>query len=361
VPVFLDLPQEQKDSVTLGVLLLIFLASAFISSLLLFSSSWWVPLLLPGFSSAGHVLVTEIAPMLAFAAGIQALGQNIAAVHRARERYIWPEVSNLIANICFLIGVWLFVPRFGVHAAAWLVLIRSVLATSLMVRDVRLNTQPRLPAAIRRSIWRKYRPLLLGASVYKTGPVVDRYLASQGPPGAITLLGFALYVYQMFLFVVEKGIAAPLVTKAALRSGDGRLRQLRTDYAHALTVAGSIALLAWFMVWFAGTEGLALVVGYGNVSTENIQLLYELMLVLGAMPVAGVVGQLAASCLYGLGETGTVTRVAVLNFFIAVFLKVVLFREMGLFGLAIGIVAYQLLNALVLHTIVMRMSGKNNG
>jgi len=361
VPIFLDLAQEEKAAVTLGVLSLVFFSSVLVTAILVLATSWWAPVLLPGFSTAGKGLAVELAPMLAMAAGMQAVAQNVAAVHRAREKYIWPEVSNLVANTCFLIAIWLLLPVSGVQTAAWLVFLRALLVNVLMLKGVGLDVKPRFPSAVRRKLWQQYRPLLFGASIYKTGPIVDRYLASQGPPGTITLLGFALQLYQMFLFVVEKGISAPLVTKAAIHAGRGRLHDLRTDYAHALVVAGSIALVVWFMVWMAGTDGLSLVVGYGNVTREDVFFLYDLMLVLGAMPVAGVFGQLAASCLYGLGETGTVTRVAVVNFLIAIAIKVVLFREMGLLGLAIGIVAYQLLNAVVLHGILMRMSRRGNG
>jgi hypothetical protein len=76
------------------------------------------------------------------------------------------------------------------------------------------------------------------------------------------------------------------------------------------------------------------------------------MTVLGGMLVAGVAGQMESSCLYALGKTHVVVRLAMINFFICADVKVVAFNAVGIVGIAIaiGIVAYQLLNAVCLHT-----------
>lgn len=355
VPVLLELPKSRKAAITSGVLLTTLGVSAVFSVFLGSSASWWTPLLLPGFGEEAQSLVQELAFMLAVAAGLQATVHVMGAVHRARQAFLWPEISTLAGNGVFLVGLWLFLQDHGVIAAVWATLLRVLISGLVVSRGVRLSTYPRFPSSTYRRIWSQYRHLLFGASIYKTGPVVDRYFASNGPAGTVTLLGFALQLYQMFLFIVEKGLAAPLVTKAALHAREETLPELRKDYLHAAMVALLMALSLWTVVWLAGSRGLELLVGYGSVTTQNIQSLMQLMLVLGAMPVAGIFGQLAAACLYGLGATAKVTRVGIINFFIAVGMKFLLFWQFGLIGLAIGIVAYQLLNAIVLHGIVMRL------
>jgi len=353
VPLLASLPRQDLPAVVKTFTVQVFSGLALAATVLVSSAPVWVSLLSPGLSSQALALSIEMARIMSITLVFGGVTTVLKSVYYAEQRFIYPELTQLIPGVLVLIGIVVVLPVYGIVSVAWAMLIRFILQALMLFRwrDWRIsrNTDP----AVISLAWRRIRALLFGASIYETGPMLDRYLASLAPVGSISLLAFGNQFYSLFLVLTDKVFAAPLMSIAANDINAGQIKQLREKYMQRVLLLLAVAACVWLAFVFYGKWGLNFLIGYGQFGAEDIDALWRLMIVLGGVLV-GVVGQLSASCFYGMGKTNIVIRVAIINFFICALIKVFAFNSVGVVGIAIGISAYQLLNALGLHIILFR-------
>jgi peptidoglycan biosynthesis protein MviN/MurJ (putative lipid II flippase) len=93
-----------------------------------------------------------------------------------------------------------------------------------------------------------------------------------------------------------------------------------------------------------GRPLLGLLVGYGNISAENVSRLWWIMLWLGGMFAGGVLGQISSSSFYARGNTVTPTRISMVSYTAYLPAKVIAFYIWGVAGLAVATSIYCMLN-----------------
>lgn len=354
VPLLAGLSRQDLPGVVKVFTVHVFSGLAALATFLVLSASLWVSVLSPGLSSHALALSVEMAKIMSITLVFGGLTSVLKSVYYAEQRFLFPEFSQLIPGILVLFGIIWALPVYGIVSVAWGTMIRFLLQTIMLFRwndwlGRRSNTDP----ALIRLAWQRIRALLFGASIYETGPMLDRYLASLAPVGSISLLAFGNQFYSLFLVLTDKVFAAPLMSIAANDINSGQIKRLREKYSQRVLLLLAVAVCVWLAFVLYGKWGLKFLIGYGQFGAEDIEALWQLMIVLGSMLV-GVVGQLSASCFYGMGKTNIVIRVAIINFFICAFIKVFAFNSVGVVGIAMGIGAYQVLNALGLHIILFR-------
>jgi len=354
VPLLTGLAKENLSGAVKALLLQSLFVFIVMAAVLALSASLWVPLLSPGLSGKALDLTIEMAEVMSATLVFGGLTTVLKSAYYAEQRFIYPELSQVIASLAVLLGVFYAIPVYGIVAVAWGAVIRWALWTAMLCKWIDWRVHSVYDRAMTKRVWQRMRALLYGASIYKTGPIIDRYLASLGPVGSISLLTFGNQLYGVFLALTDKVFATPLLSFAAKHRKLGDTALLWRIYRQKLLLTGTMALVVWAVFALCGQWGLTLLVGYGKFGAEQINMLWQLMLVLGGMLVAGVAGQLASNCLYALGKTSVVVRLAMVNFFICAAIKVVAFNAVGIVGIAIGIVAYQVLNAVCLHIALVR-------
>ncbi len=354
VPLLAGIPKQDLPGVVKVFTLQVFSGLALAATVLVLSAPVWVSVLSPGLSSQALDLSVEMAKIMSITLVFGGLTTVLKSVYYAEQRFIYPELTQLIPGVLVLIGIVGALPVYGIVSVAWGMVIRFLLQAIMLFRwnDWRGSCSDTDPALIRLA-WRRIRALLFGASIYETGPMLDRYLASLAPVGSISLLAFGNQFYSLFLVLTDKVFAAPLMSIAANDINAGQIKRLREKYSQRVLLLLAVAVCVWLAFVFYGKWGLNFLIGYGQFGAEDIDALWQLMIVLGGVLV-GVVGQLSSSCFYGMGKTNIVIRVAIINFFICAFVKVVAFNSVGVVGIAIGIGTYQVLNALGLHIILCR-------
>ena len=107
---------------------------------------------------------------------------------------------------------------------------------------------------------------------------------------------------------------------------------------------GAISLASLLVLGLFGNAMLALLVGHGNVSADNVKELWWIMVWLAGMFVGGVAGQVCSNSFYACGDTITPTRLSMLSYTAYIPCKVAAFYVWGLAGLAIATSIYYLTN-----------------
>jgi putative peptidoglycan lipid II flippase len=327
-----------------------------VAGLLLFAAApVWIPLAVPGFDADTKALAVHLARVQAAGMTFAALASVLMSIYHARRRFLQYEAASVAAALASLGALAWLLPRFGVEAAAWTLVGRSAVLVLLLLPAAGAFRRPRWRGGSVGEAWRRLLPLLAGRSYYRTGPLIDRFLASAAPAGGLSMLHLAEQVYAAGHFLLGKTVAAPMLPLLAQRAREGAWREFVAVARSRLAwmLCATAAVLAGIAV--LGPGALPLVFGHGRMGAGDLDLLYRLLLALGGIWIGGAAGEVLASSFYARGDTATPTVVGAAGFTVGIVLKVLGFWYGGIVGLALGTSAYSLLNAAVMAILLLRM------
>ena len=306
----------------------------------------WVPLLVPGFSAEGKSLTVGLTKIQIASMVLNAGIVTLWAAQHARRGFVWVELSGVLANLAGLLLLVYTLPRYGIHAAAWNTVFYNCLKLAFLLPVLGRWRRPAWPSPALREAWRLFKPFLPGQAYLRAEPLLDRFLASMGGAGSLSLLYVAQQVYTNVILVTSKAMVAPLAPRLAVDADAGQWSGFRRAYrvrlllTALLSAAGVSALLTF------GPGALRLAVGHAGVTAENVHTLWLVLLALAGAFAGGVAGQTAAGAFYAMGDTKTPTKVSVVIYTLYLPLKIAVFLRYGLVGLAVTMSAYCVVNFL---------------
>lgn len=306
--------------------------------------SLWLPEFFPGFAASQSAAATKYSVLFLATFVFTTQSSLLVIALRAQDRFLIGEIVSLAGTISSLILIWIFLPIWGLQAAAWLALLRAL---TVYLFQLHLASWPRFQTALAlkdRDSWRAMRPLLFGASIYKASPIVDRYWGSLAPSGAITLLSLAQTVIVSIATVLERSSVVPLAPTMSRLIASGDYRQATYLYRR-FTIFVAVVTFAVIGVLFGGAQILQLVLSHVlSLESDTASKLLMLIVALGGYLFASVAGAAQAHVLYSMGDTKTPVYVGVSGFAIGFVFKWLLFSYYGVLGIAIATSCYFLLN-----------------
>jgi putative peptidoglycan lipid II flippase len=236
VPVFLEYQASGRPSEAWRVasavvtLTAVFLGALGVGGLLL--AEPLLRLTTPGLTPESLALAATIArvtwPMIA-ASGLVGL---VTGICHANNRFTWPAVVPALGALLNLALVVILAPRWGVLGVAVAGTVSVFTQAAFLLRHVAgrdrlgLSFDWRHPGLLRvvSLLW----PLVLSAILVRYTPIVDRYVASGMPEGAIAHLGYAFRLVTFLALFLSSGIAAVVFPRMAFdmaaRDVDGMRR-----------------------------------------------------------------------------------------------------------------------------------------
>lgn len=305
---------------------------------------WWVPLTIPGFDAVGQALTVDLTRIQLIGMVFTAVNGVQWAAYHARQQFVWAEFAPIVTSaVALLLLVWAL-PRFGVIAAAWISTLRMGLQTLLLAPGMGKPVRPNLRSVAIRQAWQRIKPLLLGTAYYKTDPLVDRFLLSTASSGSLSLYYLAQQIYGAVNQVLNKAIVAPLVPKLSKFHKAGDREGFRRAYHRKLMQVSTISLVGILFLGLFGQVVVDLLVGHGNVNSNNVEELWWVMIWLGGMFIGGAMGQITSSSFYAYGDTVTPTKMSMVTYTIFIPCKLVAFYFWEIKGLAITTSIYYMAN-----------------
>jgi putative peptidoglycan lipid II flippase len=317
------------------------------------SAPWWMQWAFPGLEPDAGRLSAHLAQILCIGVPLNAQSLLLAAAARARDRFVAPELVQASIAVLAALGALWVVPKYDVTGAAWLSTGRAILAC-LAMYVVAGRSAPQLIAAIRdRESWRTLRPMLAGSSIYKFGPLVDRYWASHAPVGGLTALGLASLAVGSTAQVIERAITVPATPHLAVLAAERRHVDLlsRVRQVLRLNLAMSLGILVAVMLlkpWLVGALGLL-----KFDTTIALQVWWFSVLLTGFLYVASC-GSLPVAAFVALGDARTPVAISVVAFVSGVALKSLGFVVGGLPALCLATSIYYVGNLLAVSGALRR-------
>ncbi len=317
-----------------------------ISMLLSFSAPQWVPLFVPGFSNVGKRLMVDLTRIHLLGMVFTVLSSVLWAVYQSRKYFIWVAFVPVFTNAMSLsILVWAL-PRYGIMSAAWASLFGLVLQTLLLMPILGVYRRPDWKSNLYKEAWSQVKPLFLGASYYKTDPLVDRFLTSMAPVGGLSLFYLGHQIYGAATQVINKSIVAPIVPLLAQHAYEGNGKVFREVYLKRLFWVIVVTGTGYLLFLFVGEIGLKLIFTGRGMSEEHSSLLWWIMVCLVGVFIGGAGAQVTSAAFYTRGDTRTPTKLGVWIYTLYIPIKILVFWKYGLIGLAISTSLYYATNFL---------------
>jgi len=308
------------------------------------SAGYWVPCLVPGFSSTGQSLTVSLTRIQLVGMIFTASTSVLWSVYHARQKFIWVELSSLLSSLTGLFLLVRILPATGVSGAAFLILLRTGLQMVWLLPGLGRWEWPDWKSPAMREAWLRIRPLLIGTTYYRTDPLIDRFLASMAPAGGLPLLYIGQQIYGVANIVAEKAIATPMVPQLAIFASAAKWPAFRQLYQRRLLAMGALTVAGYVFLLVAGERVLNLLIGHGGVTRDNVHLLWLIMIALVGVFIGGAMGVITSKTFYAMGDTRTPTRMSIVTYTIYIPAKILAFLRYGLMGLAVVTSAYLFLN-----------------
>ncbi|MFL6230750.1 MAG: lipid II flippase MurJ [Pyrinomonadaceae bacterium] len=298
------------------------------------TAGFWVSWLVPGFSDEGKRLAISLTRIQLVSTVLITGVVVLWSVHHARQKFVWAELSPVLANAVALGFLVWALPTYGIVAAAWATVVHNGLKLVLLLPILGRWQRPDWGSPATREFWRRIRPFIFAQTYYRTDPLIDRYLTSLAPAGNLSMFYIAQQVYGAAHQVINKAISSPMMPLLAIaaKAGDTsayrRIYRERLLWMTALTGAGFLSLLLF------GETLLRLTIGHGGITAENVRTLWWTLVALTGVLVGGAVGQITSAAFYAIGDTKTPIMLTVLTYTIYIPVKIIVFRHYGLLGLA---------------------------
>lgn len=354
VPMLSDEPREdqRRDAWTLftysAVLFAIF------AIVLILTAGWWVPMIVPGFPAEAKLITVEITRISLIGIVFTGMSAVQTAMGFSQHKFIWADAALLLSNLLAVLLLIFFLPNYGVLAAAWISVARLLLQTLLLMPMMGKPTMPDSTRPMIRVACHRLKPILLGASYYKMDPLLDRYLLSAASTGSLSLLYMAQQLHSAAIQIIVKAFAVPAIPQLAAIYKRHDQMEFAVKFKSTLLIMLTLCVLAAITLWLVGEPLLTWGVAYGKFTTANIHELWVLLLLLSGLLIGGAMGAFSAGAFYARGDTSTPTWIGSILFTIAIILKILMFREYDVRGLAVACSIYYLSSLCVQWYILSR-------
>ena len=280
-----------------GIGNLLILGLGLAAALVWIAAPWIVPnLLVPGYDDPAQIeLVVDLLRIQLIALVLFGISGLVMSILNAHQRFALPALAPSLNWLGWIIGIFLFVPRFGIYGLAWGVVLGALFHLLIQLpglHGLQARYSPTLgtkdPAV--REVGKLMLPRVFGVAVVQLNFLVNIILASTMVEGSLTgiTLGFAIMLMPQI--VIAQAIAIAALPTFSAQVARGEISEMRESLATTLrgvvflSLPASIGLLilrrpivsmlfergefdsrstdlvAWALLWYAaGLVGHALV------------------------------------------------------------------------------------------------------
>ncbi len=319
------------------------------------TAGFWVSLIVPGFGPQARQLTIYLSRIQLLAMIGNASVIVLWSVLYARQKFLWAEISSVLANMVGLAFLFATLPRYGIVAAAWATVLTLGLKVGLLMPVLGPWQRPQWNSFAIKEAWWRIRPFLLGETYAKSDPLIDRFLTSLTAAGNLSLLYIGQQVYSAINLIITRAIATPSVPRLAIAAKSGDWSTFRHIYRQRLFSMLGITIAACAGLFVVGEPILRLMIGHGGITAQNVHMLWWILLALSGLLVGGAAGQVISGAFYAMGDTRTPTMLFIGTYTVYVPIKIIVFLRYGMTGLAASTSLHLIVNSL-LQLLVLELS-----
>ncbi|CAG0935240.1 putative peptidoglycan lipid II flippase [Thermoflexales bacterium] len=284
-------------------------------------------------------------------------GALFSSVAYAERSFVRPAAGPIVYNGVTILGVLVLSNSLGIRSVAWSALAGAVAQFVLLLpvaigqNRFRFTLDLRHPGV--RQALRVMTPLILGAIIFRSNTIADRFVASLLPVGSISYLGYGLKLLNILMTITSSGIVIsifPIQSEhaAADRAALGRVTSTGLRLSILLTLGVGVCFLV------LRETVIRVLFERGAFDAQATHAVSEIMLFYaGALFVQSMFGSITYA-LYSLQQTGLTTLIAVAGALLNFALLAPLSRWLGVNGVALAYSIASTFNACILIVALIR-------
>jgi peptidoglycan biosynthesis protein MviN/MurJ (putative lipid II flippase) len=314
----------------------------------------WVPWLFPGLTAAQWALTCVMTHVLLVSVVLNAQSALLTSALRGRNQFLAAEAVAFGGSVAGIVFTVALLAHLGIAAAAWSQLLRALIIFGVLFW-IAGRPVPSLRGAIDdRASWRLSTPLMFGSTLYKTGPIVDRYWTSLAPVGGMTVFNLAQLGMGAVASVLERALCVPAIPALARFAASCDYAGMRHLYRQRLVRTGIVTGLVLLALVTVRPWWDLLVGPFLKLDAAILREMWWLCLLLVGYLFVAAAGSMVVSSFQALRDTATPVRVGVIGFAVSLPLKAAGFLVGGLPGLALAIVVHYAGGMIVMSCLLER-------
>lgn len=353
-------PKEERSAWRLASFVgLVTLVVSICISLLLYLFALPIAEVLMEQKQAGqHVAAAGFLKILSWQVVLYGMISWAQAVLHSQHQFSVAASAGVVGTAAQLVTVLCLGDR-SLDVIAWAINLGSML--SLLIHLIPIVPKLGIPRAsvvglgsLLASLW----PLVLGAAFLRLDPMVDRIFASELDQGSLTHISWAHRIHAALLALGASSLSLVAMPQLAEFYSKNGLKGFSTHFA---LCARRISLLiipvaigvSVFSVWIIRDllEG-------GKILPSDSERVGWLVTSFMGLFLGASLAELISRGFYVLGDTKTPTLIGATCLAVGLIVKYLLFQQIGVWGIALGISLYYLVTAVVLGWALLRRSSR---
>jgi peptidoglycan biosynthesis protein MviN/MurJ (putative lipid II flippase) len=241
-----------------------------------------------------------------------------------------------------------------VKAIAWIGVAKSVLQTILLALRMGKPVWPDFRRPAMTVVWPRLKPLIFGATYYKSDAMIERYLLSSAESGSLSLYFLAQQMYGAVNQVFNKAIAVPYFSKLSKSYSNNNINDSEKFYSTTLLRVVVISIFLVFTMVAFGRQTLTILIGYGKFDSDKVRDLWWMLIWLSGVFVGGVAGQVISLSFYAQNDTKTPAKISAMTYTAYLPIKIFSYLKFGVKGLAIASSLYYIFDCGILLYLLRR-------
>lgn len=335
-----------------GVFIWSAIGSVALATPLLLTAKLWVPWMVPGFHPENLGLTVKMTQIQVWNLVFVLTGAVTLSAARARSKFLLAELAPLLTSLAFILVLLLLRSSLTLEMLAWFGVLRFALQMIALAPSLGPPTWPPLFHGAFERLRDSALPLVFGASVLKTEPLIHTFLLSHLAPGTLSLFFLAERVVRAFLSVVDRSSIVPWVPRiAALGTNSNRHVELMADRRKSILGFSSLflagfALLSFVLAWL-GPD-------FGKIQPADFMAVGTLVSCMFGLLVGGAFYQLVLVYFATHNDTRSPVRSNVFIYVLALLPKWWATQILDGYGLALTVSMHYLAAALLSGTVLRK-------
>jgi len=337
------------------------LFGGFVFILLVISLSYWIPLIFSNLGGDQLRLIEYYSYILLFAAYLNVLSGVLSIALRSESRFLAAEFLGLFGVILTIIGIVFIVPIWGVVAAVWIIFARAIIQYLIQMQFA--GWPPiYLSKALRfNKSWQLMKPVFFASTLYKTTPLIDRYLAAHGDAGTLTVLSFVFTAVSSIISIIERSVCAPISPKLSKYAKSSDFEAFKYTCLKTIKLIFSLVIIICFALFIFKGYLLILLTKVLHFDPQVALNIWGMFLLLMTYIMASSIGSIGVAAFYSLGDTKTPVKIGLRGFFVSIPIKFLGFFVYSITGLIFATCLYYVINTFaMLFTLNKVLKFKNS-
>lgn len=316
LPTFTDFLTRRDHNgawrLTSAIANLVFIALGIVSLICWLAAPWLVrTVLAPGFKDPSQIeLTVSLLRVMLLSPTIFSLSGLLMATLNAHQHFALPALAPASYRLGWIISLLVFVPRFGIDALAWGVVLGAGLHLAVQLPALRgLRAQYTFDLGLRNpavgQVVRLMGPRLIGAAVVQINFIVNNIIASGQPEGSVAAITYAFKLMIMPQAVIAQAIAIAALPTFSAQVARGKLDEMRASLATTLRGVIFLSLPASLGLILLRRPIVALLYQRGEFTTASTELVAWALLWYAAGLVGHAVFEIIVRAFYALKDTRT--------------------------------------------------------